>query len=324
MAWLRPLAGLLLLGGAAALGAARQPVEDKHFMANTYGFLRSTKDSVGEAVQGVLEVQSSLDEMKHDLASEYDKWMRKKKDLTTENERLRSGIARMEAAKKDQASMREHVIRLAAELTSLQQGTQQIVDGTQKDKAFADKTRADIQKQIGALEVQLKEAQKLKAEQDAAHVNADSIARTEIRALQAQVVALTQKVEAKEAEVEHHQAVAAQNHSVLLTESDKLQAQLDDLQRKKVSQAEVLQNVEVLRRRVTEQANQVVSQKKATETVKANCVAKKWEMEQQIAEAKKNIGQANAVIQDCQNVDAKNQELQAQLNGCNAMKRSQR
>lgn len=308
----------------AAAGRQQQPVEDKHFMANTYGFLRSTSDSVGEAVQGALAVQSSLDEVKKDLASEYDKWMRKKKDLSGENDRLKASLARLQAARQDQASMREHVLRLTAELTSLQQGTKVIMEGTEKDKAFADKSKADIQAQILSLEESAKQAQNRSAEQAAHFLNADSITRTEIRTLQTNIVVLTQKVEAQEAVFGTFQAAAAQNHSALLSESDKLQAQLDALQREKVAQAQLQQDVEVYRRRVAEQALQVVNQKKSTQALKAQCAAKENDVEQQISEAKKDLAAANAVIQGCQDLDAKNQELQGQLNGCTAMKRSAR
>merc|ERR1719235_2018381 len=85
---------------------AKQPAEVNHFMANTYGFLRSTSDNVGSAVSSMLSIQGNMEEMKRDLNGEYALWMKKKRALTDEHDRLSSDIAHMQAALDEQKAMR--------------------------------------------------------------------------------------------------------------------------------------------------------------------------------------------------------------------------
>lgn len=315
----RPAEGLR--SGRAAAG---QPVEDQHFLGSTYGFLRDTSDGVGKAAQTVLAVQGSLDEMRKDLATEYSKWSEKKKALVAESERLKSGIARLQAEKTEQGTLREKKLRLDGEVATKKEMNRQANEAQKKASEAIAKERGQLQAHITALEGMVAEVESSKGRSKAFFENATNHARQHNRELQGKVLALNQQLLDVQAQQNSHRVEAEKNRTNLLTQIDAAQAQLDLAQSEALERAKLEQELENYKKRVAAQIEQLNIQKKAMESLKAGCVAAVKGMENEIGVAKHSISQSNLAMRDCQDIDADNQRLQDTLNQCTAAKRSVR
>merc|ERR1719238_2605806 len=80
-------------------------------MANTYGFLRTANNNVGSTVEGVLNVEGSLTDMKKDLDHEYTRWKAKKKVLLSEREKMNSEKKRLQETLLQQEQLRDDLER---------------------------------------------------------------------------------------------------------------------------------------------------------------------------------------------------------------------
>merc|ERR1719223_2465959 len=96
------------------------PAPSDNAMANTYGFLRSASNNVGNTVEGVLTVEGSLADMKKDLDTEYTRWQAKKKALLQEREKLNSEKSRLNGALQKQKDQRAEKERIAGSIATLQ------------------------------------------------------------------------------------------------------------------------------------------------------------------------------------------------------------
>lgn len=310
--------------GAVAVSAWQEPIEDKHFMANTYGFLRSTSDNVGDAAKGVMGIQDSLDAMRRDLSSEYATWMRKKQAMVQENDRLRSSIARFQAERQKQASMQELKLRLEAELANRREDTRKILEDNYKSGSSALMNEENLKGDIASLEKMVSDAIQVKALKAAMALNATNSLREHNAKQQEKVLEENKKVQDLQTKLGDVKTEAGKVHTKLLQEIDGVQAQVDAFQAKLVEQAKVKQEVEAYRRRIAAQMEQIVLQKKNTAALKADCVKSKAELEQRIGGAKEEIAKGNAIIRQCQDMDAHNQKLRTDLNACLAAKKSPR
>merc|ERR1719313_1445527 len=114
------IAFVALTEAAVHRGSQPTSVEDRHFIANTYGFLRTSSDDVGKAAQTVLGIQTNLDDLSKELDREYSAWISKKEALVSENNALRNGIASLQGTLQEQRSLHEEELRLQSELAAIQ------------------------------------------------------------------------------------------------------------------------------------------------------------------------------------------------------------
>merc|ERR1719162_2332344 len=105
----------LPIGNPAAVAAA-VPAAGDNAMANTYGFLRTASNNVGNTVEGVLGVEGSLTDMKKDLDKEFDRWQAKKKVLLAERGRLSTAKSRAKDTLLKQKQMQEEKKRVAGDV----------------------------------------------------------------------------------------------------------------------------------------------------------------------------------------------------------------
>jgi len=293
-------------------------------MANTYGFLRSTSDQVGQAVQGVLSVQNNLEEMRKDLASEYGLWQSKKKVLVSDNDRLRSEIARLQAARQDQRSMQEETLRLQSELgfhTAASVKAQQETAGARQRWA---NQKVALNQEIVQLEGKIDLAQKQRSTQALAATDRSAAIRSQNLKLQQQIFDLNQQVLHLQQEAAKQRLEAGQKRNEMLAEINTVQGQIRNLQEQLVEQAKQRQMVQLARERAAKQVEQTAKQRQELQQARTNCDATVLQLEKQVALAKKSLGAVNLEIQQCQALDAQNQVLQEKLNECNALKRSTR
>merc|ERR1719162_1026406 len=106
--------------GNPAAAAAAVPAAGDNAMANTYGFLRTASNNVGNTVEGVLGVEGSLTDMKKDLDGEFQRWMGKKKVLLSEREKLNSAKSRAKNVLLQQYEMTEEKKRVAGDVAARQ------------------------------------------------------------------------------------------------------------------------------------------------------------------------------------------------------------
>lgn len=322
----RAVLGLCWALPALALGAVRQkqPYEDKHFMANTYGFLRSSSDSVGEAAKSTLQVQSSLDELRKDLSSEYAKWMEKKKQFAAENERLRSSIARLQQERDAQSSLREKKLRLEGELGAQRTSTTRALNDGQRVRTATAEVNRTLQDQIATLRRGIMEAQQNKTKQDATIADASTATKGDNRKLQAVVLALHRQIQDLDAEAKSHQGEELEKQRALSDQLDAVQAKLSIFQKQMVEQAKNKHEVEAYKQRVINQDEQLLVTRKSTQSLRDQCMASQQAAEGQVAAAKHSLMQSNAAMKQCQEKEAQNQLLMGSLNKCLATKRSTR
>lgn len=305
-----------------ATGQAGQPVEDQHFMANTYGFLRSTSDSVGQAVGSVLQIQNNLDEMKKDLASEYSMWEKKKQGLTAENERLRSEIARLAAAKQEQHNEVEEGVRLERELAFHKAESEKAEKETADARKRWAAQKASLLQDIKKLEAEIDYGQKIRGQKAAAASTKTSEIRSQNLKLQQQIFDLNQEVLKLQQTASRHRLDAGQKRSEVLAKIDDEQARIRSLQQQLVEQAKRRQSVQRARQQAAAQVEQTGKQREELQRARTECDTSVRQLEGQVAVAKTQLVQANKHIQECQAIDAENQGLQTKLNQCNAMKKS--
>lgn len=292
------------------------PAQGKHFLTNTYGFLRSSGNNVGSAASSMLSIQTSLDDMQKDLTGEYDMWAQKQKSLTGERSRLTNEIAQLQRERLEQRAMGEEKLRLQNTVNLYQAEVQHATDNINVARQKWGLQRAAMDKDNQILVRHLEESQQMKVARVAAAQQTLSQTRDQNRVLQRDIFHLNRQNLQLQATINSQNVSNQMEASKILKKIQVVQTQLHSLQEDMVSQAQLQQQVENAKTRVSVQLSETTKQQKALEQYQIDSVEQLRKADIVILEAKASLNQANKDMIDCQNVDGVNQQIQSQVSQC--------
>jgi len=311
-------------------GTMKQPAppaaapSGENAMANTYGFLRTASNNVGNTVEGVLGVEGSLTDMKKDLDEEYKRWKAKKKVLLGDRDGLNSEISRLKAALLQQKQMKEDKDRIAGEIAAKKAENEKVAAANKEAEAKRKLDRKGMEEDIDALKCATKTIQQAKqAKVDAANQKT-AIIKEANRVLQEQVFKLNKDVNTLATASAKQDISNKGKVSALLAKVEAVQKQIHGLETELVAQAQLEEGVQRARERLAIQSAETVRQREKLTQAQAQCMGNKQKMVADIEGSKSRLNDANAQMMQCQNLDGENQKLQTKLNECIALKRSQR
>lgn len=308
-----------LFGITQAVHAERKPEgKAKRFMAQTQTMLRDSSNTVGQAVAGVLSVQSGLDEMKEDLAGEYALWQQKQLAFARDKERLTGEVKRLQAAIAIHNSFREEKLRLQGELALHE--AESTATNMANDQV---RLRWKMQKQqseleIQRLEVELNASQTLHSLQVAALLNRTNQHRDDNQDLQQRILRLSVKVRKIENVMSNQSVASKREQSELLAKVQALQEEIHGLQKEMVFQAQLRAEQQGLE----EQTNEVIAQREEIKAAWNGCAEELKKLDSLIGSNKGALVSASRQLVACQGLDAENQRLQDRVNQCRAEHRS--
>jgi len=316
------------LGGPSVGGPPGLPVGQAaggdNAMANTYGFLRTASNNVGNTVEGVLGVEGSLTDMKKDLDKEFDRWQVKKKVLLTEREKLNSAKSRAKNVLLQQYEMTEEKKRVAGDVAARQAENAKLTQDNKDAEAKRALDKKGLEKDIEDLKCQTKVIQQAKQDRVDAANKKTSVLKDQNRVLQEQVFALNKQVSKLTVDSTDQNIKNKQDKSGLLSEVEALQNNIHGLEKQLVAQAQLSETVQRARERLSMQSTETVKQGEKLTSAQAKCMDNKKRMTIDIETAKKQLNDANGQMISCQNMDGENQQLQTALNQCISKKRSER
>jgi len=293
-------------------------------MANTYGFLRTASNNVGNTVEGVLGVEGSLTDMKKDLDGEYQRWKKKKVVLLAEQKKYNAEISRLKGALMAQKAMAQERDRIAGDVQTKKAENAKLAAANKEAEAKRALDRKGMEEDIDALKCATKTIQQAKqATVDAANQKT-IVLKDQTRMLQEQVFKFNQQVNDQVVQATKQNVTNKNKRSVLLSEVEALQTSIHALEKQLVAQAQLEESVERARERLAAQTAETVKQKEKLTGAQGQCMQNKRQAVSDIEAARRALNDANMQMIQCQNMDAQNQKFQTELNTCLVKKRSQR
>jgi hypothetical protein len=305
----------------APAGAVAESAED-NAMANTYGFLRKSSNTVGSAVESTLGIEGSLDDMNKNLDEEYKRWILKKKVLMGERDQLKSEIARAKGILLEQKAMREEKERLEGR-TKIQKGQNKKREDSIKADAMKWKfEKSTWEDEIKVVQCNTANIERVKQERVEAANKKTSILKDANRLLQRNVFDLNKEVNKltvnfSEMKIQNNQTVSQELGKIEVVQK-KIHALEEDL----LAQAQLEEAVQRARERVAAQASETVKQRAKITEAQGKCLTTKKTLETDIEASKHTFNNMNDQMMQCQELDGENQRLQAALNQCILKKRS--
>jgi len=308
----------------AAIQRSSQPtsLEDKHFIANTYGFLRTSSDDVGKAAQTVLGIETNLDDLSKELDREYSAWISKKESLVSENNAIRNGIASLQGTLQEQRSLHEEELRLQSELAAIQLEIKNfaVSRGHGQQAWTQENSDSTIENQRLEQQIQGKRWEQSKKASDA--VTKFNGIKDQSRSLQQQIYTLNKEVLAMQTAASTAKVEAGKQHSLLLEQNAALEKEMQGLQSKVVIEAQLQQEIKSYEKHVASQIDERVAQQKMTLRLQDQCNLKTEGLETQIKSVQAGLLQSKKEMQACQALDAENQKAQGILNQCLAAQKA--
>jgi hypothetical protein len=297
-------------------------VEEKHFIANTYGFLRTSSDDVGKAAETVLGIETNLDDLSKELDREYGAWISKKEALVSENNALRNHIAHLQGSLQEQRSLHEEELRLQSELAAVQLEIKNFaMTRAHGQAAWNEENNAHtIENQRIEQQIQAKRHEQSQKASDAV-AKFNSI-KDQTRGLQQQIYTLNNEVLAMQATASTARVEHGKHQSLLLEQNGALEKEMKGLQSKVVVEAQLQQEIRSYEKQVAAQIDERVAQQRLTLQLQDQCTLKQTGLETQIKSVQSGLVQSKKEMQACQALDAENQKAQAILNQCLAEKRA--
>jgi len=307
---------MALIEGAVHRGKQPTTVEDRHFIANTYGFLRSSSDDVGKAAQTVLGIETNLDDLSKELDREYNSWISKKEALVAENNGFRNEIAMLQGKLQEQRSLHEEELRLQSELAAVQVEIKHFATTREHSKASWEQESHDLTIENQRLEQQIEGKRIEQTQKAAAAVKKFNEIKDQSRGLQEQIYELNKEVLEKQNAAAHRRIENGKKHSLLLEQNAALQKEIQALQAKVVVEAQMMQEIRSYEKHVAVQIDERVAQQKLTLQLQDQCNTKTNNLETQIKGVQAGLAQSKKEMQACQALDAENQKAQGLLNQC--------
>jgi len=293
-------------------------------MTQTYGFLRTASNNVGNTVETVIGIEDSLEDMGKDLDEEYKRWMQKKLVLTQEGNKFKSEIAKLKRALQEQKKMDSERERIQGEVAMKQVENRKIAAETKERAARQQLEKKGMEEDIEALQCQTKAIQQVKQERvDLANKKTAQL-KNQNRILQEAVFRLNKEVmglaaNASEAKIKNKAVTSG-----LLAKIEAVQKQIHGLETQLVAQAQLEETVQRARERLATQSAQTVRQREKLTEAQAKCMMNKKQMEKDIEASKAKLNAATQQMVQCQIMDGQNQQMQTQLNSCLMKKRDER
>jgi len=312
---------------AAAVTAAPCVVaaaDNGNAMAQTYGFLRTASNNVGNTVEGVLGVEGSLTDMKKDLDQEYARWMVKKKVLVGDRDKLTAEIARYKGLLLSQKEMRGEVERVTGDIASTKAENAKIAAANQEKEAKRKLEKKGQEEDIHSLKCAMKAIQQAKQDKVDSANNKTMVLKSKNRLLQEQVFKLNKEVQQLIVKATNQNIKNKEAVSSLLAQVEAVQGQIHGLEKELVAQAQLEETVQRARERLSKQSSETVKQRGKLTEAQATCMSNNKKMVSQIEGARRTLNAANVQMMQCQNLDAVNQKMQSKLNECIYRKRSSR
>lgn len=293
-------------------------------MANTYGFLRTASNNVGNTVENVLNVEGSLADMKKDLDTEYKRWMAKKKVLLQEREEYSSEAARLKAELEKQKEMQEEKKRIEGDIALMKAENLKKIETMKEAEAKRALDKKVMDEAIEALKCQTKTIQQAKQDKVDAANKQTAVLKQQNTVLQERVFEMNKEVQKLQTSINEQAIRHRDAKSVLLAKVDETQKQIHALEKELLIQAQLSETVERSRERLAAQSGETVKQREKLVKAQATCSKNKKQMVDEIEATKRSLNDANAQMQQCQNLDAENQRMTKELNECMLRKHSMR
>jgi len=308
----------------AAVHRSSQPtsVEDKHFISNTYGFLRTSSDDVGKAAQTVLGIETNLDDLSKELDREYNTWIGKKEALVAENNGFRNGIASLQGTLQEQRSLHEEELRLQSELAAVQLEIKGFATTRAHGTQAWQQEENDLTIENQRLEQQIQAKRWEQSQKASAAVTKFNGIKDQSRALQQQIYTLNNEILTMQQAASNRRVENGKAHSSLLEQNAALQKEMQGLQSKVVVEAQLQQEIRSYEKHVGAQIDERVTQQKMTLKLQDQCNFKIEALETQVKAVQAGLTQSKKEMQACQALDAENQKAQGILNQCLAEKRA--
>lgn len=305
-----------LLAFAARNRDPQPSLEDQHFVANTYGFLRTSSDQVGQAAQSTLGIQGSLTQLSDELSGEYDTWTAKKSSLVADNDRVRVAIAHSQGALQEHAIMREQALRLQDEIANRKTEREQFAVITAKARQAWNLEKEGEERVQARLEDELDQARLSKKQKEIEAQAKRASITEENRKIQKQIFEVNAQILKAQTDASNNRLAAGEKHSALQTASDSIQDHMHNLQTKVVAQAQLQQEIRTYEKRVASQIEERVKLMQSMLKTQKNCQAKLAGFETEVRTAQDDTRKAKKAMAKCQLQDAQNQEAQGVLNQC--------
>lgn len=287
------------------------------FMAQTEATLRNSGNTVGQAIQSVLNVQAGLDEMKEDLAGEYALWDQKKAAFARDKDRLEKEVARLQNTVNQHNALREKKSRLMETLAL------QLAENRAAEKAY-DQVRLrwkldaeQAEQGIQRLELQIQRTHEMQQLSVANEVKAASKHRSKNQDQQKKIMNLTVEVRNMEDTLSNHTISAKKDQSEILAKVQQVQQEIHALQGDMVQQAQL----EAQQQELGEQTARVIAMRESIKRAWSGCNDDLKKLDSRIASNKAALENANKEMVACQDLDAENQGLQERINQCRAQTR---
>lgn len=317
-------AACVTICGAVVQTRVSQPtsVEDRHFIANTYGFLRTSSDDVGKAAQTVLGIETNLDDLSKELDREYNEWITKKESLVAENNALRNGIASFQGTLQEQRSLHEEELLLQSQLAAVQQEIKSFLTTRAHGKSAWDQENNDLTIENQRLEQQIQGKRWEQSTKATDAVKKFNSVKDTSRGLQQQIYNLNNEVLAMQSAASKRRVENGKTHGLLLEQNAALEKEMQGLQAKVVVNAQLQQEIKSYESHVASQIDERVAQQKLTLELQDKCKFQNDGLEMQIKAVQAGLLQTKKEMQACQSLDAENQKVQAILNECLASKKA--
>eukprot|EP00446_Apocalathium_sp_SHHI-4_P083533 CAMPEP_0177511004 /NCGR_PEP_ID=MMETSP0369-20130122/42430_1 /TAXON_ID=447022 ORGANISM="Scrippsiella hangoei-like, Strain SHHI-4" /NCGR_SAMPLE_ID=MMETSP0369 /ASSEMBLY_ACC=CAM_ASM_000364 /LENGTH=436 /DNA_ID=CAMNT_0018989355 /DNA_START=45 /DNA_END=1355 /DNA_ORIENTATION=+ len=300
-------------------GTAASP-ELAHFLDGVPGVLRNSDDRVGLAVQSMLEVQGSLDDLREDLATEYKHWQAKKSELVAQRDGISTSIDAYQAALLEQKSARATAERLRTELAVAVEDSGKFNASREDSRRKWNETQEGLNKDIEALEKEIEAARVERWEIiNATHNGTDGILRFQ-EEVQNETLVISEAYKKTEEARAAQKVLMSRQQAALLKESAVAREHIDDLNKILQEQAQLLAQ----HRRLGQQAAEVAARRHQLELKRVNCTESIQSMNNEVAALVQSTKTDTVELQRCQAIDAENQKTQAKINECRAEKRSVR
>jgi chromosome segregation ATPase len=311
---------LLLVAAAVSLAAAAPTPTvvdrnaDPHFLTGVYGMLRTSGDRVGRAARQVFNVQGNLDDVKEDLHTEYERWQKKSRDLTDQRDQLALLIQEHQAALAEQRSLRALAERLQGDLQLARAETEKVETKHEVKAKEWSKEQQDLTKDIDAVEKEIEDSA-LERQQvlNATRNRTDAILARQ-RVLEEETLRLNEAVRQTKSIRDQHTANTSRVETEILAETTNVRRMMGDVQVALQGQAAIaLQEA-----RLAQQADEVARLRAHLDEQMYNCTSGLTVLDAQVAQASQEADKTTEELKRCQDLDAQNQEIEAQISACRA------
>mmetsp|Transcript_4296 Transcript_4296/g.7147 ORF Transcript_4296/g.7147 Transcript_4296/m.7147 type:complete len:341 (-) Transcript_4296:90-1112(-) len=290
-------------------------------LPGTYGFLSKSNSDIRDATSNILGIQGGLDEMNAALREEYGHWLFRRKTLEAEHDHLHYAIIDAQAALEKQQHLRLELQQQEDTYSWKKNDNDKVAMRLQEVHLERDSQNKRMESEIKDLECELAAIPSRRQQQLTLEYNLISQLGDEKSQLQQDILSLNKKVMDQKANASTLAMNGKQEISDLLKDIETVQSRINSLEMEVMAQAQGQMEVQRVQHQVEAQINETSKQRQKVLTSAAECKSKKSQQDTAIQAAKQSFVAANQKFQECQKLDATNQELQGQLTQCTASQR---